>query len=322
VSKTQEKIEATTKRVKLVVWLVRTRGSEHGRVVAGAHGAMPQQPGNGLADTLFKCVRCVHFICYAVICRRCRPKTKADDVLGPDAEEVVDVEGGHGPAAMDFSGHRDAAPPPALSHQERHLAQPVPQQLSPPLPVHQQQYPPHLQQLPSSAPVNNPSPQLRTAETAPSAFAAAAESAVPVHMATVLDNRGSLERQTVSLGAGRSEDEAYSDEMSEPEEEDDDDDNNDVLTDGAPNLLGTTAPVFDAPLIALTKMTPRATDDSSVGLAGGRAAMSSLPGAGWQQQRREKREEVLQELQVGPPCCPLSVVNERVRQQMCLLCDG
>ena len=296
---------------------------------SSANGAaMPQQ----LADTLFKCVRCVHFILCAVVCRRCRPKTKADDVLGPDAEEVVDVEGGQRPAMMEFSAHRnaaaDATPPAALYHQERQLAQPVPQQHPPPPPPYhhqqqqqqqpqqqqqqqQQQQPQQLQQLPSPAPLRNPSPNVRAPETAPTAFAATAEAVVPVHMATILDNRGSLEQHVVSA-AERSEDEVYSDELSEPEEEEEDDD---AHAGGAPNLLvSAKAPVFDAPVIALTKMTPRVTDDSSTALAGRGAAMSTLPGgAGRLQQRREKREEMLQELQVGGWVLVLWSAIERAR---------
>ena len=123
----------------------------------------------------------------------------------------------------------------------------------------------------------------RSANTAaepvlPSQLAAEAEAAMPVQQV-----------QTI-LPTNR----VVTDESSEEYEEEESDSDSDDGDGGVPNLLA--APTHAAPNIILSKTTPRVIEESASS-----ASMSSLSiGANRMQERRQKREQLLQQLQVRP----------------------
>lgn len=271
-------------------------------------GSMPQQ--NGIAVALYKCVRCVHFICVTIVCRRCRPKRKADD-LQPDADDgdddLVDVEGGQGvlPAATDEEFNDYSQPYAGLLSTQGFVGANNSNTGS--------------SSVDSSRMVAGSAVSLRN-----EGFNSAGGRPLPVGIPTFPTQAGPAEVKDglpVGVVADRfshagSPPAAVLREVgisSEDEEEDEDEeaDSDDDDDESVPNLLNAPVPQFQAPAISLSKMTPRVIDQSSASSH----QMSSLNvGANRQLERRQKREALLQQLQVRAvigveSCCYVSTVS-------------
>ena len=254
------------------------------------------QKSNGIAVTLFKCVRCVHFICCAVVFRRCRKKRKADDVQTADDDaSVVDVEGGLGSPSLEVSNYNEggasasagpgavgnasvlATPSPAtLYHHEGTSSSSAPSSTTATL-------------IAPAAAISSTATNVVATETlSPSQLAAAAKAAVPPHMAAHSHPASHAVVASAPIKGGDIP--TYSDEDEEEEESDDSGEG------GVPNLLTSSTPMFQAPAISLTKSTPRVIDESTSGI--GRSMASLKFGADALKERRHRRQELLQQLQV------------------------
>ena len=230
-------------------------------------------PQNGLAVALYKCVRCVHFICVTIVCRRCRPKRKADELQPDDDDDLVDVEGGQGTPAATGEEFSDYSQPYAgLSAQavvanSNSAADPSRMVTGGAI------LNGGLNLAGRPLPVDAPAFSMQSEPT---------NDGVP-GVANRFSQAGSQPVAVAREVGVSSEDE---DEEEEPDSDDDE---------SVPNLLNAPVPQFQAPAISLSKMTPRVIDQSSASSH----QMSSLNvGADRQLERRQKREALLQQLQV------------------------